>query len=79
MLSVRSDDGTLIMRRENGALLTFAGGDKLERNGLLGEEHAPAELIELLRALPAPPARNAPPERLTEEQLETLRSLGYLR
>jgi arylsulfatase A-like enzyme len=78
LLSVRSDDGTLIMRRENGAMLTFTAGDKMERNGLLGEEHAPAELVELLRALPAPPARNTPPEQLTEEQLETLRSLGYL-
>jgi len=79
LLSVRSDTGTLIMRRENGAMVTYGADDRLELNGLLGEKNAPAELVELLRALPTPPPRHAPPEQLTEQQLETLRSLGYLK
>jgi hypothetical protein len=44
-----------------------------------GEENAPAELLELLRALPPPPPPRSAPEPLTVEQIERLRALGYMK
>jgi arylsulfatase A-like enzyme len=78
LLSARSDAGTLIIRRNSAAMITYAADDPLEENGLVGEEHAQSELLELLRTLPAPPSRDDPPVALSDDQIERLRSLGYL-
>jgi arylsulfatase A-like enzyme len=79
LLSARSDSGTLIIRRNSAAMISYAPDDRLEENGMAGERYAPPDLLELLRALPAPPSRNDPPVRLTGDQIERLRSLGYLK
>jgi arylsulfatase A-like enzyme len=79
LVSVRSDEGTLILNLDSGSTLFFDAGDSLELSGSDGLDRAGSDLLRLLWALPRPPARDEPAESLTEEQLEELRSLGYLR
>ena len=82
LISARSDAGTLILNRDTGGLLFFAPDDTYERHPLEGAaaEAAAPPMLELLRALPTDAAgagaRDAVP--LTDEQLEKLRSLGYV-
>jgi arylsulfatase A-like enzyme len=79
LLSVRSDDGTLILNLATGSTLFFEADDTLELSGTDSLDRAGSDLLRLLWALPRPPATDESPEALTEEQIEELRSLGYLR
>ena len=78
LVSARSDAGTLILNRDSGDLVYYEPGDRFELDGRQGEELADPELLRLLRALPVGPASPAEERVLTEEQLEQLRSLGYI-
>lgn len=80
LVSVRSDRGTLILNRDDGKATYYAPEDKLELTPLPIESDAARDLLGLLEALPATgTAEAAPPKPLTEEQLERLRALGYIR
>ena len=77
---MRSDRGTLILNRDDGKATYYAPEDKFELTPLPIESDAARELLGLLEALPATgTAEAAPPKPLTEEQLERLRALGYIR
>ena len=79
LVSVRSDRGTLILDRDDGAVTYYAPGDTLELTPLPVESEDARELLSLLEALPATGSAATAPEPLNEEQLERLRSLGYIR
>jgi arylsulfatase A-like enzyme len=74
LFSVRSDAGTLILRRDDGAQQFFGPDDVLEREP---QAAGPEALLELLRSLPELRAPGRTPVEPTPEQLEKLRSLGY--
>lgn len=76
LVSVRSERGTLILDRASGASLRFAASDRAEATPIQGG--APG-LREILDALPPPRTRDDRPHELTEEQIEQLRSLGYIK
>lgn len=78
LVSVRTDAGTLIVDRDAGSALFYAPDDPLELEPL-PPEAAPAELRALADAVPLPRQRDAEAWEPTPEQLERLRSLGYLR
>ena len=78
LLSARADAGTLMLRRDTGAIRFYEPDDLFERSPLVGEENADPTLLQLLRALPMPPSRPGETQELTEEQLERLRALGYV-
>ena len=75
LVSIRSDDGLLIVDRATGSTRFYTADDAQERNAL---DHGPADLHQLLRALPLTIDRSVAPEALTDEQREQLRSLGYV-
>jgi len=79
LLSVRTDDGTLIFQDETGETRLFAADDPLEQEDLSGSR--PDLLEKLGRLLPESPAlRNGRNSRVPDpEELEQLRSLGYVR
>jgi arylsulfatase A-like enzyme len=79
LVSVRSDRSTLILDRATGKMRLYGADDRLEHRPLPVDPDAQADLIELLRGLPPPQRRDDPARKLTEEQLERLRSLGYVR
>jgi len=79
LVSVRSDRGTLILNRDDGEARYFAPEDKLELKPLPIESEDARDLLDLLEALPAIGTTEATPRPLTEEQLDRLRSLGYIR
>ena len=57
----------------------FDPGDLLERDRGEADSETADELGRILAALPEPSPTQRPPTPLTEEQLERLRSLGYVR
>lgn len=80
LVSVRADEGTLILSRDTGQAAWFQPADRDERRPLAVEPGTPGErLLDLLRALPPPPGARRDTWEPTEEQLERLRSLGYVR
>lgn len=79
LVSVRSDKGTLVLGRDSGRVMFFTPGDTGELGPLEQEALAEPELLRILRALPAPRSPDREPRQLTEEQIEQLRSLGYIR
>jgi arylsulfatase A-like enzyme len=79
LVSVRSDRATLILDRASGAMRLFGPDDRLEHQPLPVDPDTHSDLIELLKALPAPHATDDDARQLSEEQRELLRSLGYLR
>jgi arylsulfatase A-like enzyme len=78
LVSARSDAGTLILDRGSGELVFFDSDDTFEHDGRRGAEQADPDLLRLLRALPPSSVSPAEERVLTEEQLEQLRSLGYI-
>jgi len=78
LASVRSDGGTLIWDRARDRHAFFGPDDPGEKRPL-PPARAPADLIELLRMLPSVRAGEDAPWVLTEEQLERLRALGYVK
>jgi membrane-anchored protein YejM (alkaline phosphatase superfamily) len=78
LISVRSDDGSLILNRDTGSTIFFDAADIMELSGSSAAGNAEPDLLQLLHALPRLPTRDEAPEALTEKQLEELRSLGYL-
>jgi arylsulfatase A-like enzyme len=78
LLSIRDESGTLILDRTSGARRYFAPDDPLEERDRWPE--GPAAARDLERALLARPSLEAPgdPVEPTHEELETLRSLGYV-
>lgn len=79
LVSVRSDRGTLILNRDDGAATFYAPDDTFELEPLPVDSQEARDLLGLLEALPALGTQEANPNPLTEEQLERLRSLGYIR
>jgi len=78
LVSVRADEGTLILDRSDGSSRYFAPTDPGEMSPLEAEGGPGAALLELLRGLPAERSRTDEPGQLSEEQKQRLRSLGYL-
>ncbi len=80
LASVRSDSGVVIWNRDSEAWQFFAPDDPGETRNLWTTGPPPGnEAAELLRGLP-PSGRDEPGEwELTPEQLDALRSLGYVR
>ena len=79
LVSIRSDQGTLIWHRKQGWQRFFAGADELELEAL---DPLPAEGEELLRLLRALPSAHSQPGTETipsQDQLELLKELGYTR
>jgi arylsulfatase A-like enzyme len=79
LVSVRSDRGTLILNRDDGAAAYYAPDDTFEHTPLPVDSEDARELLRLLEALPAAGSTTTTPNALSEEQLERLRSLGYIR
>jgi arylsulfatase A-like enzyme len=80
LVSVRSDSGTLILDRASGVQTFFAAGDDGETRPLpYGTSGADETLLEILRTLPAERRQQDDTWEPTDEQLERLKSLGYLR
>ena len=75
LVSVRSDAGTLIVERRSGNGSYFDAESPGEERSLAD---APAELVDVLKALPPLRDPAAPEVKPTPEQLEQLRSLGYV-
>jgi arylsulfatase A-like enzyme len=78
LVSVRSDEGTLIVSRTTSTGAYFGPDDVLERRRQSLELAERTRLAGILRALP-PRAPGEQPWEPTEEQLRQLRSLGYIR
>jgi arylsulfatase A-like enzyme len=78
LVSVRSDRGTLILNRDDGAATFYAPDDTFELTPLPVESQDARDLLDLLESLPAAGTTETSPNPLTEEQLERLRSLGYV-
>ena len=78
LVSARADTGTLMLRRDTGVLRFYEPDDLFERSPFEGEENADPALLQLLRNLPVAPSRPGETQELTEEQLDRLRSLGYV-
>jgi len=79
LVSVRSDRGTVILNRDDGEAAYYAPDDTFERTPLPVDSEDARELLSLLEALPASGSATTTPNPLSEEQLERLRSLGYIR
>jgi arylsulfatase A-like enzyme len=79
LVSVRSDRGTLILNRDDGAAAYYAPDDTFEHKPLPVDSEDARELLRLLESLPAAGSTTTTPNPLGEEQLERLRSLGYIR
>jgi arylsulfatase A-like enzyme len=77
LVSVRGDDGTLMVERRSGATRYYAAADLLETNPLPVPSPA-QDLAEIVRAIPPLRRRDDTPVELSDEQRERLRSLGYL-
>jgi arylsulfatase A-like enzyme len=78
LVSVRSDDGMLQLDRKSDRVSFYASGDEAEASPIDGMTAPAAGLLGILRALPTDPARTDRPNALPPEQLDQLRSLGYL-
>ena len=78
LVSVRSERGTVILDRDNGDAVFFEPDDVLDLRPEPVESDAARELLELLEALPPTATSSTTPRPLSEEQLERLRSLGYV-
>jgi hypothetical protein len=78
LVSVRAEAGTLIADRTTSSSAFYAPDDVLERTPLDGAA-APETLRRALDALPPPRTRDEPRWEPDPEQLEQLRSLGYVR
>jgi arylsulfatase A-like enzyme len=79
LASVRSEHGTVILNRDDGEARFYAPDDPLELTPLPIESPQARGLLDLLKALPEAADPDATPQPLTEDQLERLRSLGYIR
>jgi len=79
LVSVRSDLGTLIRNRTSGATLFFGPDDPGELRPGTALVGPAAALAEILGALPPDSEPGARPYQPSEEQLERLRALGYVR
>jgi arylsulfatase A-like enzyme len=78
LISARSDAGTLILDRDSGDLRFYAPQDTWERHPMTEARQADPSLLELLRALPERDTTSRDAVPLSDEQLEKLRSLGYV-
>ncbi len=78
LVSVRSDDGVLIVERSQGRAVFFTADDAREQRDASLELAEQAGLADIVRSLPPP--RRPGDERWepNEEQLRQLRSLGYV-
>lgn len=77
LLSIRSDDGTLILDRAGGRRLFFPPEDQAEKREARASHLRTANRLEdILRTLPDPLQDVA--QELTDEQRENLRTLGYI-
>lgn len=76
LISVRSDEGTLIVDRSTGQRRYFAADDANESTILTAD--VPADLQRILDALPPRRTPDDLPWEPTEEQLDQLRALGYI-
>ena len=79
LLSVRADDGTLLLHRGDGLTRFFAAGDEGELTTLTADDPGAKRLLRLPEALPPRRSSKDDSMQFTEEQLEQLRSLGYAR
>jgi len=79
LVSVRSDRGTLILDRDDGEAAYYAPDDTLELTPLTPDSEDARDLRDLLEALPEAGAASTTPNPLSEDQIERLRSLGYIR
>ncbi len=79
LVSIRSDAGTVILDRGSGYAGYFAPEDPSETRPLAIVSPAATEMLRRLEALPPPRRRGAPEWEPDREQLEELRSLGYVR
>ena len=77
LVSIRGDRGTLILDRTSGERRFFAPDDPLEQR-VANDDPAGADLEQLLTALPPLRTRDEPLRPLTEQELERVRSLGYI-
>ena len=79
ILSIRSDMGTLILS-PSGVGRFFAPDDQAETVDVRDRNQQTADRLEdILRTLPQPTRAPAPGWELTEQQLQNLRTLGYIR
>jgi arylsulfatase A-like enzyme len=78
LVSVRADVGTLILDRTTGAEQFFSPDDPLEQQPFPAQTTGEPQLLPLLRAIPIDTGYDRPPRELTEEEVDRLRSLGYI-
>jgi arylsulfatase A-like enzyme len=78
IVSVRSDAGTLFLHRDRREQRFYRPDDLFERKPLTREADIDPHLLRILRALPVRSGAPREPLQLTDEQLEQLRSLGYV-
>jgi arylsulfatase A-like enzyme len=79
LVSARSDDGTVMLHRSEGLLRYYDPADRAEREPRPASTAPAAELLRILDALPTERTADDDPAEFGEEQLERLRSLGYIR
>jgi len=79
LVSLRDGRGSWFLHRDLGQAWFYAADDPAEQRALPADDPAAADVLELLGAIPARPVGPDEPRRLSEEQLERLRSLGYVR
>lgn len=79
LLSIRSDAGSVIWSRDNDWSRYYAPDDPQQLRPLPVDGEAASELLELLEALPPEQVRPGDNWQPTPEQLERLKSLGYVR
>jgi arylsulfatase A-like enzyme len=78
LLSIRGDAGSLILDRGTDAAIAFGPADARQQSPLPGTGAEAQQMLGLLRALPPAPEPGAAEWQPSAEQLERLRSLGYV-
>ena len=79
-IRVHLRDGTLILQSPSGVGRFFAPNDQAETVDVRDRNQQTADRLEdILRTLPQPTRAPAPGWELTEQQLQNLRTLGYIR
>jgi arylsulfatase A-like enzyme len=79
LISVRSDDGTLIRNRTTGETQYYLPGDRFELTPLPADSAEALALAEILEASLEGAAAGGPIQELNPEELDRLRSLGYVK
>ena len=78
LVSIRGDDGSLILDRGTNAAIGFGPDDARQQTPLPGSTPTLRAMLELLQAIPPAPRPGAAEWQPSAEQLERLRSLGYV-